>query len=251
MSEWVKMRPELELTALAGSGGEALDIIRETRDSGNTEIDLILLDITMPGMSGIEFLEQLGDIPYVIFTTAHEQYAVKAFDIGAVDYLLKPIAHDRFDTAIDRFLSVVRNNIPYDIYRTIEELKGDEKYKKSNLTDATAEDYARKITDYMEKYRAYTDEDLTLQKMSRDLSISPHHISQVMNTKLNMNFYTFINLYRVNEAKQLLTSPRHRDLKIIEICHLAGFKSKSVFNTVFKEFTSLTPKEYRETGEPI
>jgi AraC-like DNA-binding protein len=87
---------------------------------------------------------------------------------------------------------------------------------------------------------------MTLQKMARDLSIPPHHLSQVLNTKLNNNFYNFINSYRVNEAKKLLKSTEHRDTRILEISHMAGFKSKSVFNAVFKEFTNLTPKEFRD-----
>jgi YesN/AraC family two-component response regulator len=246
MSEWVSMREELELCARAASGGEALDIIRQSQASGNPGFDLILLDISMPGMTGMEFLEELGDIPFVIFTTAHEQYAVRAFDLGAVDYLLKPIAHDRFDRAVDRFLSVVRDNIPYDVYRVIEEMKGEERYKKSNLTEESAEIYSRKIVAYMEERCAFKDEDITLQKMARDLAIPPHHLSQVLNTKLKSNFYNFINTYRVDEAKKLLLSPEYREMKILEISHMAGFKSKSVFNTVFREFTTLTPREFRE-----
>jgi YesN/AraC family two-component response regulator len=246
MSEWVSMRDELELGAYGTNGLEALDIVRETHSSGSPGFDLILLDISMPGMSGLEFLEELGDIPFVIFTTAHEEYAVKAFEIGAVDYLMKPIEHGRFNKAIDRFLTIIENNIPYDIYPVIEELKGNERYKKSNLTEETAEIYSRKIINYMREKRAFTDEDITLTKMARDLSIPPYHLSQVLNTKLKMNFYNMINSYRVDEAMKLLTSPQCRDVKILEISKMAGFKSKSVFNSVFKEFTNLTPKEYRD-----
>jgi YesN/AraC family two-component response regulator len=249
MSEWVSMRSELDLVALCVSGHQALDILWDRKNRCAPGIDLILLDINLPGMTGIEFLEKLDDIPFVIFTTAHEQYAVKAFEIGAVDYLLKPITHERFDKAIDRFLTVIENNIPYDIYEVIEELKGGEKYKKSNLPEETAEIYTRKIIAYMEERRAYTDDEITFQKMARDLSIPPYHLSQVLNTKLKMNFYNFINTYRVEEAKKLLTNPEFRDMKILEISHMAGFKSKSVFNSVFKEFMNQTPKEYRDGTE--
>lgn len=249
MAEWVSMRGELELAGLAGSGHQALDIIRDGNNRGAPGMDLLLLDINLPGMTGIEFLEKLDEIPFVIFTTAHEHYAVKAFEIGAVDYLLKPIARDRFDRAIDRFISVIENNIPYDIYQAIEELKGDDKYKKSTLPDETAEFYSRKLLDYMRERRAYTDENITLQKMASDLSIPPHHLSQVLNTTLKINFYNFINAYRVDEAKKLLSNPQYRGSKILEISQMAGFKSKSVFNSVFKEFTNQTPKEYRDTME--
>src|SRR5690606_32126255 len=65
--------------------------------------DLIFLDIQMPKLTGFEMLELLDDQPHVIFTTAFDQYALKAFEKNAIDYLLKPIRPDRFTQAIDKF----------------------------------------------------------------------------------------------------------------------------------------------------
>ena len=67
--------------------------------------DLIFLDIQMPERSGFDFLEQLHPRPPVVFTTAHATYALKSYDYGVMDYLLKPIAFSRFLTAIDRYLA--------------------------------------------------------------------------------------------------------------------------------------------------
>lgn len=64
--------------------------------------DLLLLDVQMPGGSGFELLEALADVPSVIFTTAYDRYALRAFEVSAVDYLLKPIAPDRLARALDR-----------------------------------------------------------------------------------------------------------------------------------------------------
>lgn len=64
--------------------------------------DLIFLDIQMPGKSGFDLLESLNDVPQVVFTTAFNEYAVKAFDIDALDYLVKPVRKERFAIAIDR-----------------------------------------------------------------------------------------------------------------------------------------------------
>lgn len=64
--------------------------------------DLIFLDIQMPGLSGFEVLQHLEEMPQVIFSTAFDKYAVQAFDVHAVDYLLKPIKRERFDEAIQR-----------------------------------------------------------------------------------------------------------------------------------------------------
>src|SRR5260370_41163411 len=88
-----------------GCGGE----IHEAPD-GKTAIalankerpELIFLDIVMPGATGLEVLEQLDYEPKVIFTTAHDQYAVTAFELGALDYLLKPFGRDRLERVLQR-----------------------------------------------------------------------------------------------------------------------------------------------------
>jgi len=85
---------EIELTAQASDGDEALRILL-TRD-----IDLVFLDIQMPGMTGLELLQRLTDPPLIIFTTAYDQYALAAFEENAVDYLLKPIEKERLGKAI-------------------------------------------------------------------------------------------------------------------------------------------------------
>lgn len=91
------------------SGYPLFEIVGEAQnaDEARTEIqdkkpDLIFLDIQMPGESGFELLASLAEVPEVIFTTAFDQYAVKAFEINALDYLMKPIRDERFAMAIAR-----------------------------------------------------------------------------------------------------------------------------------------------------
>lgn len=67
--------------------------------------DLIFLDIQMPGLTGFEVLKRLDEMPQVIFSTAYDQYALKAFEVHAVDYLLKPFKRERFDEAIQKLMS--------------------------------------------------------------------------------------------------------------------------------------------------
>ncbi len=71
----------------------------------HTDIDLLFLDINMPKQSGIDFYKQLINPPLVIFTTAYPQYAIDGFEVNAIDYLLKPIAYERFLTAINKVLN--------------------------------------------------------------------------------------------------------------------------------------------------
>ncbi|HEY9259045.1 LytTR family DNA-binding domain-containing protein, partial [Chitinophaga sp.] len=78
--------------------------------------DIIFLDIEMPGLSGFDLLQQLPELPAIIFVTAFDQYAAKAFDINAVDYLLKPIRMERFAMAMERVLdrlSVRHHDLQY------------------------------------------------------------------------------------------------------------------------------------------
>jgi DNA-binding LytR/AlgR family response regulator len=98
--DYLLARQELRLCGLARSGEEALSQMT-ARD-----FDLVLMDIRLPRLTGIEVLGRLEKVPYIIFTTAHEKYALRAFDYGAVDYLLKPFGADRFNRSIDRFLAV-------------------------------------------------------------------------------------------------------------------------------------------------
>jgi two-component system LytT family response regulator len=88
--------PEVEIAGEARSGEEALALVPQLAP------DLLFLDIQMPGMTGFDLLERLEDLPQVIFTTAYDQYAIQAFAVNALDYLLKPIVPDRLAAALGR-----------------------------------------------------------------------------------------------------------------------------------------------------
>ena len=94
----------------ARNGREAVTRIREEKP------DLVLLDVQMPRMDGFAVIEAVGadKMPAVIFVTAHDQYAIRAFEISAVDYLLKPVTEDRFRTAFERARSRARLAPPAD-----------------------------------------------------------------------------------------------------------------------------------------
>ncbi len=88
--------PDLEITGEAKNTDEAKKLIEALKP------DLIFLDIQMPEKSGFDLLESLVEVPEVIFTTAFDQYAVKAFEINALDYLMKPIREERFTRAVEK-----------------------------------------------------------------------------------------------------------------------------------------------------
>jgi len=97
IQEYVSKQADMEVVAICSDGFEAAKSIQALRP------DLIFLDIQMPKLTGFELLELLEKPPYVIFTTAFDAYALKAFEKNAVDYLLKPIPPKRFEQAIEKF----------------------------------------------------------------------------------------------------------------------------------------------------
>ena len=101
LKELLRPHPEIELVAECANGFEAVKAIAETRP------DLLFLDVQMPKLDGFEVLELIDNTPAVIFITAYDQYAMRAFDAQAVDYLLKPFATERFERALERAKSRV------------------------------------------------------------------------------------------------------------------------------------------------
>ncbi len=99
IKEYMSHFPELTLIAECGDGFEGIKSIQ------NLNPDLVFLDVRMPKLNGFEMLELLENTPSVIFTTAFDEYAMKAFDTNALDYLLKPFSQERFNKAVLKFLN--------------------------------------------------------------------------------------------------------------------------------------------------
>ena len=99
VKEFLSAYPQFEVVAICHDGFEALKAIQLFQP------ELIFLDIQMPKITGFELLELLENPPAVLFTTAFDQYAVQAFDVKGIDYLVKPFSEARFAQAITRFLS--------------------------------------------------------------------------------------------------------------------------------------------------
>lgn len=96
--DYILTRKELRLAAVAKNGVDAAE-----RLSG-TEYDLVFMDVHLPAANALDIIKGLIKKPPIIFTTAHKNYALNAFDLGAVDFLLKPYSLERFNNAVDKFL---------------------------------------------------------------------------------------------------------------------------------------------------
>ena len=89
---------------------------------------------------------------------------------------------------------------------------------------------------------------ISLPELAQLLSISKHHLSQVINESFNLNFNDFINMYRIDEAMTLLQDKTNCSKTILEVAYIVGFNSKSTFNSAFKKHTGQTPKEFKNNG---
>jgi len=98
LREFLEAFPQIHILGECSKGADAVEQIDKLKP------DLIFLDVQMPGMNGFDVLDEIVHEPYVIFTTAYDQYAIKAFEKNAVDYLLKPLDQERFKVAVDRAL---------------------------------------------------------------------------------------------------------------------------------------------------
>lgn len=125
------------------------------------------------------------------------------------------------------------------------------KYNNSSLPDEEAARITASLEELMSSERPYLDPEFTIDKLARLISTNRHHLSQVLNQKLGLSFYDYINTYRVNEAKILLTDAARADHKIAAIAYDAGFNSLSAFNDVFKKMTGQTPSQYRKNPADI
>ena len=96
LREFLTAHPEIEIAAECANGFEAVKSVTELRP------DLVFLDVQMPKLDGFEVLELIGTNAAVVFVTAHDNYAIRAFEVHAVDYLLKPFGCDRFEAALTR-----------------------------------------------------------------------------------------------------------------------------------------------------
>ena len=102
---YLQKTPEINLVKLCKNVTEAIEV------TSKNNIDLILLDINMPEISGLTFAKIIDKKIKIIFTTAHREYAVDGFDLQAVDYLLKPISFERFKQAISKYLDLTNSKL--------------------------------------------------------------------------------------------------------------------------------------------
>lgn len=122
------------------------------------------------------------------------------------------------------------------------------KYEKTGLTPDQSSEINKRLLQIMNDNRLYLDPGLTLPQVADFMNLPVHHLSQVINDTMDRNFYRFINGYRVEEAKKRLLAPDTIGDKLTKIAFDSGFNSLPTFNRVFKDFSGMSPSQFRQQG---
>ncbi len=121
--------------------------------------------------------------------------------------------------------------------------------EKKESGQQVSETDTNKILDRMEREKVFQDPDLTLTDLSRQTAIPVRRLSQLINKKFKQNFSSFVNGYRVEEAKKIISTSNKKNYNILEVAFEVGFNSKSAFNAAFKKHTHMAPSQYRKSQE--
>jgi AraC-like DNA-binding protein len=121
------------------------------------------------------------------------------------------------------------------------------KYRKSSLTEEGKQKILGNIITEFETREYYLENLASLSDLAKKVGESPHHVSQVLNEKLDKNFFELLAKYRVEKAKMILNEDHKNRLTIEEISEMVGYNSKTAFNNVFKKLTGKTPSEFRKS----
>ncbi len=216
LSSYIHRVDGLELTARCDNALKAFEVLR------NQPVDLIFLDIQMPKLNGIDFLKTLQNPPKVIFTTAYREYAIEAFDLDAVDYLLKPIPFSRFLKALSKSFSqiqtaqttsMVSSTEDYEPYVSTDTLivKSDKKMIKINLKEII---YIESLKDYV------------IIHLSDKRIVTKQKISFLEQKLMENNFIRIHRSFLVSTSKITAFTPGHIEINGQELPIGRSYKSE-------------------------
>lgn len=211
---FVSSHDDLEIVCLCQNAIEAKEKL------ATEDVDLLLLDIQMPGMTGLELLKSMDDAPVTIFTTAYPNHALEGFELNVIDYLLKPIAKDRFDKAIDKareYLELKNKSERGEELPTAANfifVKADKKLVKINFADIL---YIEGLKDYV-IIKTETGRVITLhtmkaleEKLPSSLFRRIHRSFIVQVGRIDAVVGNMVEIKEKNEKKQLPIGKNYRD----------------------------------------
>lgn len=137
---------------------------------------------------------------------------------------------------------LVAQKYPEFTSRVVKEVKT-ERYRRSLISGINTDQLMLRMNDLMEEEKLFRDEELALDTLAQHLSISSHQLSEFLNNNMQVNFKTFVNRYRIDEAKEMLL--REPERSVLSVAYNTGFNTKSTFYNAFSKTEGITPMEYR------
>ena len=190
--------------------------------------DIVISDINMPGMSGVEMLKHLADKDIkLIFLTGHAdfEYAKMAISYGVVDYLLKPIFPQDVISSLEKCIRLIKKEgTPVNEEST------------TPIDEKTSNPIVIKMKEYIEE----NFENVSLDKVASFLDMSEDHIRKLFKGETGVNFKQYILSFRMEKAKELLES---RKYKVYEVAEMVGYRDIKTFRDMFKEHFGISPSE--------
>lgn len=199
--EYLGSHPSLEIVGECNDGFEGAKAISVHQP------DLIFLDVQMPKINGFEMLEIISEQPAVIFTTAFDEYALKAFETHAIDYLLKPFSQERFNAAVQKWLSSVTIDSPIEKLNETNFRQPDEHLRIVIKDGSEIRIIPTKEIEYLEAYDDY---------------VKIHHLGKVHLKKKTMNHFE-----KSLDSKQFIRIHRSFLLNIQELTKIEAFEKNS------------------------
>jgi len=239
---------DCEMTGDAENGQDGLKLIRQTQP------DIVITDIRMPGMDGLEMIGQLsseGNKAVFIIISAYSDfsYAQQAVRYGVADYLVKPFTdaelinslktacskaeERRQDLILSRRLEAVEKSklIVFSSY-----LSGEEGRIK--------QEYVRRVIQYIKEHFA---ENIQVRSIANALKVSESHLSKVFKETMHYTIGEYLTQYRIKEACGLLKNP---DYRINEVSEKVGYTDQRYFSVTFKRIMGVTPGNFRDGVRP-
>lgn len=208
---------------------------------------IAILDIHMPGLTGLEVARKIraaGSACAIIFLSAYDNfaYAKEAISIRATDYLLKPYGERELIATVEEAMRI------YEYYGAIfhkaEELPAPDAASPENSVGLRNSQIKEEIEQHI---HAHFGEDLSMQDVARTMNYSDAYFCKLFKRCFKVNFSTYLNEYRIERAKELLTST-HSSVR--EISTACGYTDSTYFARVFRRVTGVTPSEYRAAAQP-
>ena len=222
-------------------------ILKNTH-SNIEKVDILWLKILVIGFMLVTLMEGFLSLSKVIGLFAAYDFLHPNPDGNVIEYIGLSGYYARFILVCTLVFTSMRY---FNNFEAVKQKDNKEPSKKTTQEKLLNPEYAAKIDGTMRSQKTYLNPELTLDMLAETLAIPAKDLSMIINRHFNLNFYEFVNGYRIEEAQKRLLDPANKDKTITDIYLEVGFNSKSVFNTFFKKLVGKTPSEYRQSPEPV